>query len=142
MKRGHKLITKAQTDRLLRNGVLTREAQERGEDEPDHRPVVKLFSNSGRSIWLLSEIIPGTDGERAFGLCDHGMGYPELGYVSIPELAHVPMRLKINGKVRTFELIAGVERDCHWTPRGTLREYTDAARAAQGFVDLPAPRVS
>lgn len=55
-------------------------------DERDFHPVVKLFTPDGAATWLLTEIDP-EDEDIAFGLCDLGMGFPELGYVSLSELA-------------------------------------------------------
>ncbi|MCF0075481.1 DUF2958 domain-containing protein [Dyadobacter sp. CY261] len=54
--------------------------EDRGDDHP---PVVKLFL--GNATWLLSEIDPFYE-DIAFGLCDLGMGEPELGNVSRLEL--------------------------------------------------------
>jgi Protein of unknown function (DUF2958) len=48
-------------------------------------PVVKLFTADGNATWLLSELNPDID--LAFGLCDLVLGEPELGYVSLVELA-------------------------------------------------------
>ena len=46
--------------------------------------------------WLLSEIDPLAP-DRAFGLCDLGLGMPELGYVSLTEIAALrgPLRLPV-----------------------------------------------
>jgi hypothetical protein len=52
---------------------------------------VKLFAPDGNATWLLTEIDP-DDGDRAFGLCDLGLGEPELGYVSLAELESVRAR--------------------------------------------------
>lgn len=60
----------------------------------DHYPVVKLFCIASNAKWLLSEIDP-TDKDLAFGLCDLGMGFPELGYVSLEEIAS--FRHPVNG---------------------------------------------
>lgn len=56
--------------------------------QEDHPPVVKLFSIVGRATWLLSELDP-LEPTVAFGLCDLGMGSPELGYVSLEELESI-----------------------------------------------------
>lgn len=52
--------------------------------DQDHAPVVKFFNPFGAATWLISEFDSETG--LCFGLCDLGMGYPELGYVSIDEL--------------------------------------------------------
>ena len=52
----------------------------------DFWPVVKLFTPLAQEVWLLTEIDP-TDPDRAFGSYDPGDGEPELGHVSLSELA-------------------------------------------------------
>ncbi|MCE6993116.1 DUF2958 domain-containing protein [Dyadobacter sp. CY323] len=84
----------------------------------DHPPVVKLFI--GNATWLLSEIDPFYD-DIAFGLCDLGMGYPELGNVSISELE----------AARHPTLNIPVERDEHFVPSYPMSVYTEAARMSQ-----------
>ena len=63
--------------RLLANG---REQEPvRGTDrEIDFHPVVKLFTPDADCTWILTEIDP-ENPDIAFGLCDLGMGFPELG---------------------------------------------------------------
>ena len=55
----------------------------------DHPPVIMLSSLDGLMTWLLSEIDPFYEG-IAFGLCDLGIGCPELGYVPISDLEKSP----------------------------------------------------
>ena len=74
--------------------------EERGYDAVAY---VKFFNPSGAGVWYASEF----NGEDTFfGLCDHGVGEPELGYFSLAEMQSVrgPYGL-------------GIERDLHWTPR-------------------------
>ena len=106
-----KLITQSIREKLLANHKATMEAE--GADL-GHYPVVKLFNPVGGGTWLLSEM---DEQGIAFGLCDLGMGEPELGYVAIQELeqAVLPLGLKI-------------ERDVHWTASKKLSEYADEAR--------------
>ena len=109
-----KLLLQKHIDQLIANG----RAQDpvRGtEQEIDFEPVVKLFNPAGAGTWLLTELDP-ENPDIAFGLCDLGMGTPELGSVSIAELESVrgPFGL-------------GIERDLHWTPRMKLSEYARAA---------------
>jgi hypothetical protein len=54
-------------------------------DSNDHHPVFKLFTPDGAATWLISEVDP-DDPDRLFGLCDLGLGIPELGYVSLAEI--------------------------------------------------------
>jgi len=112
-----KLLTAQITKQLLRNGEL----QDRlaGTDsEPDFLPVVKLFTPDANCTWLLTELDP-ADLDTAFGLCDLGMGFPELGRVSIAELEAVKGQLGLP-----------VERDRHFTASHTISVYADAARNA------------
>ncbi|WP_442894178.1 DUF2958 domain-containing protein [Bradyrhizobium sp. AZCC 1721] len=68
----------------------------------DHFPVVKLFTPDAGATWLISEVDP-DDPDRLFGLCDLGLGYPELGYLSLAEITAVkgPLGLPIE-RDRTF----------------------------------------
>ncbi|MEJ2328084.1 MAG: DUF2958 domain-containing protein [Chromatiaceae bacterium] len=79
-----KLVTQAQHEQLLKNGEEPRRSRGRGE-MIDFRPVVKLFTPDAQATWLLSELYP-DDSDVAFGLCDLGIGFPELGDVPISEL--------------------------------------------------------
>ena len=76
----HKLITAEQHAKLLANG-------RKSADDPDFDPfpVVKLFTPDGACTWLLTEL-DAAEPDIAFGLCDLGLGYPELGSVRISEI--------------------------------------------------------
>ena len=82
----------------------------------DHRPVVKIFNPCGAATWLLTSMDPHG---VAYGLCDLGMGSPELGSVSVHELAEVKGPLGI-----------GLEVDRFFTADKTISQYAAAARAA------------
>ena len=110
------LLTNDQIATLLANGAVTA----RGE-EHDPKPVVKLFTPVSNATWLLTELDP-VDPDLAFGLCDLGLGCPELGYVRISELQSVRGRL---GPL--------VERDLYFTADRTLSEYAVAARRSGGI---------
>jgi len=86
--------------------------------EVDFPPVVKLFTPDANATWLLSELDP-DDPDLAFGLCDLGLGSPELGYVRLSELASVRGRFGLP-----------VERDLYFVPDKTLQAYSDDARQA------------
>jgi hypothetical protein len=105
-----KLLTEAQRRELTANG----ERSAAGE-EIDPRPVVKLFTPDAGATWLLSELDP-SDPERAFGLCDLGLGFPELGYVSLAELVAVRGQLGLP-----------VERDLHFAADRPLSAYAAEA---------------
>jgi hypothetical protein len=57
--------------------------------------------------------------DQAFGLCDLGLGSPELGWVSLPELAKIRGRFGLR-----------VERDYFFVADRPLSAYADAAHAA------------
>ncbi|MCY4499243.1 MAG: DUF2958 domain-containing protein [Rhodospirillaceae bacterium] len=75
IERPMKLMTQAQRKQLIANGEKR---------DQDHAPVVKWFTPDGPATWLVSEL--DEDGTQAFGLCDLGMGEPELGYISVAEI--------------------------------------------------------
>jgi hypothetical protein len=108
------LITQEQTRQLLANGRAQRVAIDHNGDAIDFKPVVKLFTPDGQCIWLLTE--NDADGV-AFGLCDLGMGEPELGYVSLVEIRAVRVRLALS-----------IERDEHFEATKTISAYAEDAR--------------
>jgi DUF2958 family protein len=101
-----KFFTTAQWQKLLKNGPL---------DARQICPVVKLFTPDASATWLLASVSP-EEPELAFGLCDLGVGFPELGYVSLDELASLRGQLGLP-----------VERDRHCVLDQTLQTYTDRA---------------
>jgi Protein of unknown function (DUF2958) len=109
------LISPAQRQKLLENGHAQRAAIDRQDQVLDFQPVVKLFTADGNATWLLTELNPDID--LAFGLCDLGLGEPELGYVSLQELAaaHGPLGLPL-------------ECDLRFTPTRTIAAYAELAR--------------
>lgn len=84
-------------------------------EEIDFQPVVKLFNPVGPGTWFLTELEPNSS--LAFGLCDLGMGEPEIGYVCLDELAGLKLLAGL-----------GIEQDIHWTASKTLREYATESR--------------
>ena len=108
-----KLYTKAQLAKLKKNGSNS----EKGKD---HFPVVKWFTPFANATWLITEIL---DEETAFGLCDLGLGFPELGHIHIPEILELtgPGGLK-------------VERDYHFEGNFPLSVYSEAARSVRMIV--------
>ncbi len=102
--------------RLLRNGAEVRE-------NDDHIPVLKLFTPDANATWLVSELDP-EDPDQAFALCDLGMGFPELGYVSIAELSTIKGRLGLP-----------VERDLHFKGKYPLSVYARTARHVGRIVE-------
>ena len=63
-----------------------------------------------------------------FGLCDLGMGFPELGYVSLSELQEVRPKVRIIINGRTLEMPIHLERDLHFQPTHSLTVYAKAAQ--------------
>jgi hypothetical protein len=114
-----KLLLDEHRARMLANGKFNRDLTDSGKTETDFEPVVKLFCPWGAATWLLSELDP-EDNDIAFGLCDLGMGCPELGSVRISEIESVtgPGGLRI-------------ERDPHFTAKKALQAYADEARLHQ-----------
>jgi hypothetical protein len=111
------LITAEQRIVLLANG---RESLENPDFDP--APVVKLFTPDAGATWLLTEIDP-DDHDHAFGLCDLGLGMPEIGWVSLGELATVRGRLGLP-----------IERDLSFRAEKKLSAYARDARLAGRIV--------
>lgn len=105
-----KLLTTKIKEQLLKNHL----ANEGIEHTEDFKPVVKIFNPYGAGTWLLSEM---DEHGYMFGLCDLGLGTPELGTVTYQELAEV----KLNGPL-------GLERDLHFIADKTLTQYASEAR--------------
>ena len=106
-------LTDAQFDQLLANG---RQSQVRWDFDP--LPVVKLFTPDAGATWLLGGIDPDAP-DIAFGLCDLGMGFPELGCVRLSELAGPRGMLGLP-----------IEQDLHFRADRRLSAYAKEARMA------------
>jgi Protein of unknown function (DUF2958) len=107
------LFTKSQHEQLLANCQAQIARMDNGLEDLDFKPVVKLFTPDAQCTWLLTEL--GLD-DIAFGLCDLGMGTPELGYVSMHELRDLRGPLGLP-----------VERDEHFEADKPLSAYADEA---------------
>ena len=102
--------------RLLENGRANWRLSEQDNDTTDVKPLVKLFDPCGAATWLIIELNP-EDDDLAFGLCDLGIGFPELGSARISELdAH------------KGPLGIGIGRDVHFEADNTLSAYAKVAR--------------
>ena len=84
----------------------------------DIEPIVKLFTPDAGCKWLLVSLDP-DEPDRAYGLCDLGLGCAELGFVSIGEIK------AIRGSVGLPP-----ERDLYFEAEGTLGWYADRARVS------------
>ncbi|MGJ7504053.1 DUF2958 domain-containing protein [Variovorax sp. ZT5P49] len=109
------LLTDHQRVQLLANG---RQSIENPNFDP--LPVVKLFTPNAGATWLLTEL---DSEEIAFGLCDLGQGFPELGYVSLAELEGLRGRWGLP-----------IERDLHFVADKPLSGYAREARLAGRIV--------
>ncbi|MCY4340369.1 MAG: DUF2958 domain-containing protein [Gammaproteobacteria bacterium] len=90
--------------------------------DADHFPAVKFFDPCGGATWLFTEL--GGDGDTLFGLCDLGMGFPELGCASLREISQTRGALGLP-----------MERDRHFRAAAPLSVYAKAARSAGGIVE-------
>ena len=108
------LMTPELREQLIANG---------NNRDGDHLPVVKFFNPVGAATWLVTEMDP-DENDYLFGLADLGMGFPELGGISLSELQNYrgPFGL-------------GIERDLYFTPKYPIRIYAAAARSAQRIVE-------
>jgi hypothetical protein len=106
-----KLFTQKQERLLLNNGRLTLE-----NERFDPQPVIKLFTPWSNATWLLAFLYPNNP-NIAFGLCDLGFGFPELGDVDLNE-------------VRSIRGLGGlmIERDRSFFADKSLQGYSDTAR--------------
>jgi hypothetical protein len=115
------LISSAQRAKLLLNARATAIAATRDESI-DHYPVIKLFTPDAGCTWLLTELRP-DDPDTAFGLCDLGQGYPELGYVSLRDITSLRGALGLN-----------IERDPFFEADRTLSAYAQLAHVRRRIV--------
>lgn len=111
------IIPQAERERLLANGRLSAAGQ-----DLDPLPVLKLFTPDANASWLLTELDPDNP-DIAFGLADLGLGSPELGFVSLAELASIRRRLGLP-----------IERDEHFRPDRPLSAYAAEARAQRRII--------
>lgn len=109
------LMTPAILERLKQNN-LTKNA--------DHAPVVKFFTPWANATWLIVDIDV-EDGDMMFGLCDLGLGEPELGYVLLSDLEELKGPHGLT-----------VERDLHFKATKPMSEYAAAARRESRIVEL------
>lgn len=109
-----KIFTKQIVKKLKKNHEKYIMGTDRSMELMEQKPVVKVFNPMGSATWLLSSL---DEEGRLFGLCDLGMGFPEIGFV---------LKSEIEQFSNSFGL--GLERDKFFNPEYTLIEYTDIAR--------------
>jgi hypothetical protein len=110
------LFTKEQFEQLRINGLPENYNK-------DQVRVVKLFLPGTACTWLITQIDYESD-DIAFGLCDLGQGFPEVGSVSLSEISS--MRV-----MKAFR----VERDLYFKPKYALSTYAKAARFYERIVE-------
>lgn len=114
----HETSYQQQEQKLLQNGSPEQAGL-------DHIPVVKLFLPGSGCTWLLTELDPECP-DIAFGLCDLGMGFPELGNVSLSEITSVKNKFGLS-----------VERDLYFEAKYPISVYARAARVYSSIVESP-----
>ena len=114
--------------KLLYNGHKSSEASEADDNFdpylwiPHSYDLSKLFTPDSKVTWLLTELAP-NDKDLAFGLCDWGVGNPEIGSVRLSDIARVKGHLGLS-----------VERDTLFKAKMTLNQYAEEARRQQILV--------
>ena len=106
-----KLVTAEQRQQLIDNRNLG----------DDIKPVVKIFSLPGAVTWLIASMNP-QDEDTMYGLCDLGIGYPELGYARLSELHSMTVRVPPDGSVGM-----SLEQDLYFKPSHSLSVHAEAA---------------
>jgi hypothetical protein len=112
------LVTDQQRAQLLSNGHA------RAVDaQADLWPVVRLFTPDAHATWLLAALNP-ADGDTAWGVCDVGIGIPELGTIKLSDLATIvgPQQMP-------------VRRDLHFHAVRPMSEYLRLAQANGSITD-------
>lgn len=117
----YELIPAVALERLKDNYRKNLAKRHAGLEPTDFRPVLKLWMPTGRAIWLVTEYDETED--CLFGLCDLGMGCPELGYVSYQELKTVLGPLGVHA-----------DRDSTFIASRTLSQYAEEARQL-GYIE-------
>ena len=85
------------------------------EDTPleDKQVVVRFFNPMGSESWEIYEGKENLEGDWLFfGMCDLGMGLPELGYVTLEELESIQLPMGL-----------GIERDISVGPSENHPEW-------------------
>ena len=111
------LLTKEHRTQLLANG----RAMAQADISETVKPVVKLFMPDGGATWLLAWLEP-DDPDVGFCLADLGFGCPEMGSVSMSEIASLRGALGLP-----------VERDRYFKADRSLSDYARTASAA-GYI--------
>ena len=108
-------FTDDERTRLLAAGRL-------GLDDDAIVPQVRLFQPDGAGVWLIGELDPARP-DLAYGLADIGVGAPEVGTISLTEVAGLRGALNL-----------AVERDIAFRPAASLAVLARWATAAGRIV--------
>lgn len=111
-----KLITTAQVRPLHRQWAEREDARLTGKAY-DPKPVLKLFTPDAGATWLIAALSP--DEQTAWGVCDLGLGFVEIGEIDMGELRALRGRLGLP-----------VERDRWFTAGATINAYRTEGVAA------------
>ena len=95
--------------------------------------MVKIFSPVGTVNWLIASMNP-QDEDTLYGLCDLGLGYPELGY---PKLGYVRLGELHSMTVHVPSAGMGLEPDLYFKPSHSLSVYAVAARQSGAITEEP-----
>jgi hypothetical protein len=60
---------------------------------PDHFPIVKIAAPTTGAAWLFTEYNP--EAGTLYGLCDPGLGYPEIGLLCLSELEELAKSVRL-----------------------------------------------
>ena len=102
----------------LREALIDRGRHIARTGNDDVKPLAKWFTPDAGATWLIVSLDPDMP-SLAYGLCDLGLGTPELGSVSVVEISELRGSLGLP-----------VERDLHFMAEHKLGEYADRARRA------------
>lgn len=110
-----KLLTAEQMRRLQRQWAEREQANRTGRAY-DPKPPLKLFTADAGATWLIAALSP--DGCTAWGVCDLGLGFVEIGELDMAELRAVRGQLGLP-----------VERDRWFKPDRTIGQYQSEGAA-------------
>jgi len=96
-----------------------------GQTEGTEDPIAYLHYFYANADWYITEKDMEEEQHQAFGYADLGMGFPELGYISIEELKSIPQ----------------IELDFHWKPipLSNIKEKHEARVNLRPNVDILGP---
>lgn len=106
----------------IRAALITNGRRYKCDPDFDPAPLIKLFTPDAAATWLIAAAEP-DDPDLLFGLCDLGVGFPELGSVLLSEIKSVRGRLGLR-----------VERDLTFKAAMPISTYAKVATEASRIV--------